>query len=35
MENSSFKTFKKFFTIQVSSMFFDLGKRMIVKKNED
>ena len=27
----SFKTFKKFFTIQVSSMVFDLGKGMIIK----
>jgi hypothetical protein len=27
----SFKTFKKFFTVQVSTMVFDLGKGMIVK----
>ena len=27
----SFKTFKKFFTVHVSTMVFDLGKGMIIK----
>ena len=31
----SFKTFRKFFTIQVSTMVFDLGMGMIVKEDED
>ena len=31
----SFKMFKKFFTIQVSSMVFDLGKGIIVKEDEE
>jgi hypothetical protein len=31
----SFKMFQKFFTIQVSSMVFDLGKGIIVKEDEE
>jgi len=31
----SFKTFKKFFTVHVSTMVFDLGKGEIVKESED
>jgi hypothetical protein len=30
----SFKTFKKFFTVQVSTMVFDLGKGMIIKEDD-
>jgi hypothetical protein len=30
----SFKAFKKFFTIQVSSMVLDLGKGMIIKEDD-
>jgi hypothetical protein len=30
----SFKTFKKFFTIQVSSMVFDMGKGVIVRDED-
>jgi hypothetical protein len=33
-KDRSFKTFKKFFTIQVSTVVFDLGKGMIVKEED-
>jgi hypothetical protein len=31
----SYRNFRKFFTIQIASMVFDLGKEMIVKEDED
>jgi hypothetical protein len=33
-KDRSFKTFKKFFTIHVSTMVFDLGKGMIVREED-
>lgn len=33
-KDRSFKTFKKFFTAQVSTVVFDLGKEMIVREDD-
>ena len=33
-KDRSFKAFKKFFTIQVSTMIFDLGSGQIVREEE-
>ena len=34
-KDRSFKTFKNFFTVQVSTMVFDLSKGMIVKEEDE